>query len=166
MQKLLKIIVQKLPMDKNGDLIFDVDEARDIHNNAVEMLRRAIGVDVLTTFTDVDSIDMADKNTATSTDDLLKVERTVYNEFGTANSLFNTDGNIALEKSILNDESYMRSLLLQLTVFFDAITQSKSTNKRKCNFRLYMLETTQYNYKEMSKLYKEQVQLGYSKMLP
>ena len=166
MQKLLKIVVQKLPMDKNGDLIFDVDEARDIHNNAVEMLRRAIGVDVLTTFTDVDSIDMADKNTATSTDDLMKVERTVYNAFGTASSLFNTDGNIALEKSILNDESYMRSLLLQLSVFFDAITQSKSANKRKFNFRLYMLETTQYNYKEMSKLYKEQVQLGYSKMLP
>jgi len=35
MQKLLKIIVQKLPMDKNGDLIFDVDEGKDIHNNAV-----------------------------------------------------------------------------------------------------------------------------------
>ena len=166
MQKLLKIIIQKLPMDKNGDLIFDVDEARDIHNNAVEMLRRAIGVDVLTTFTDVDSIDMSDKNTSTTTDDLMKVERTVYNAFGTASSLFNTEGNIALEKSILNDESYMRSLLLQLAVFFDSITQSQSANKRKFNFRLYMLETTQYNYKEMSKLYKEQVQLGYSKMLP
>ena len=166
MQKLLKIIVQKLPMDKNGDLIFDVEEARDIHNNAVEMLRRAIGVDVLTTFTDVDSIDMSDKNTSTTTDDLMKVERTVYNAFGTASSLFNTEGNIALEKSILNDESYMRSLLLQLAVFFDSITQGQSANKRKFNFRLYMLETTQYNYKEMSKLYKEQVQLGYSKMLP
>ena len=35
MQKLLKILVQKLPMDKNGDLVFDVEEARDIHNNAV-----------------------------------------------------------------------------------------------------------------------------------
>jgi hypothetical protein len=35
MQKLLKILVQKLPLDKNGDLIFDVEEARDIHNNAV-----------------------------------------------------------------------------------------------------------------------------------
>jgi hypothetical protein len=66
MQKLLKIIVQKLPMDKNGDLIFDVDEARDIHNNAVEMLKRAIGVDVLTTFTDVESIDLSDKNTTAS----------------------------------------------------------------------------------------------------
>ena len=29
-----------------------------------------------------------------------------------------------------------------------------------------MLETTQYNYKDLSKTYKEQVQLGYSKMLP
>ena len=29
-----------------------------------------------------------------------------------------------------------------------------------------MLETTQYNYKDMAKLYKEQTQLGYSKMLP
>jgi hypothetical protein len=86
------------------------------------MLRRAIGVDVLTTFTDVDSIDMSDKNTSTTTDDLEKVERTVYNSFGTARSLFNTEGNVALEKSILNDESYMRSLLLQLSVFFDAVT--------------------------------------------
>nr|DAD78629.1 MAG TPA: portal protein [Siphoviridae sp. ctB3v5] len=32
---MLKIIVQKLPLDKNSDLVFDVDEARDIHNNAV-----------------------------------------------------------------------------------------------------------------------------------
>ena len=32
--------------------------------------------------------------------------------------------------------------------------------------RLYMLETTQYNYRELSKMYKEQVQMGYSKMLP
>jgi hypothetical protein len=29
-----------------------------------------------------------------------------------------------------------------------------------------MLETTQYNYKDLAKMYKEQVQLGYSKMLP
>ena len=29
-----------------------------------------------------------------------------------------------------------------------------------------MLETTQYNYQNLAKMYKEQVQLGYSKMLP
>ena len=76
-------------MDKNGDLIFDVDEARDIHNTAVAMLRRAVGVDVITTFADVESIDISDKNTTAYTDDLEKVERTVYNAMGVSRNLFN-----------------------------------------------------------------------------
>ena len=166
MQKLLKIIVQKLPLDKNGDLIFDVDEARDIHNNGVEMLRGTIGVDVLTTFTEVDAIDLADKNTSTSTDELEKVEREVFNAFGISQNLFNTDGNLSLEKSILNDESSLRNLLLQFQIFFDRVTKSKYSGGKKYCFKFYMLETTQYNYKELSKMYKEQTQLGYSKMLP
>ena len=166
MQKLLKILVQKLPMDKNGDLIFDIDEARDIHNNAVEMLRRAIGVDVLTTFTDVESIDLSDKNTTASQDDLQKVERTVYNSLGISRNLFNTDGNLSLEKSILNDESTVRNLLLQFNIFMDRIVKKKNTNSKKYNFKIYFLETTQYNYQNLSKLYKEQTQIGYSKMLP
>lgn len=153
-------------MDKNGDLIFDIDEARDIHNNAVEMLRRAVGVDVLTTFADIDAIDMSDKNTSTTKDDLEKVERSVFNSMGISQNLFNTDGNLSLEKSILNDESSVRNLLLQFSMFFDRVTKSLSLGKKKYSFKLYMLETTQYNYKELSKLYKEQTQLGYSKMLP
>ena len=166
MQQLLKIVIQKLPLDKNGDLIFDVDEARDIHNNAVEMLQRAIGVDVLTTFADIDVEDMADKNTSTTQDDLEKMERTVFNNFGISQNLFNTDGNLSLEKSILSDEASIRNLLFQFHMFFDSLTQQRVNNRKKYTFRLYMLETTQYNYKELAKLYKEQVQIGYSKMLP
>lgn len=166
MQKLLKILVQKLPMDKNGDLIFDNEEARDIHNNAVHMLKRAIGCDVLTTFAEIDSIDMSDSNTTTTTDDLKKVERSAFNAFGVSQNLFNTDGNLSLEKSVLNDESSVRNLLLQFSMFFDKVTRSLNKNPKKYNFKLYMLETTQYNYKELSKLYKEQTQIGYSKMLP
>lgn len=166
MQQLLKIIIQKLPLDKNGDLIFDVDEARDIHNNAVEMLQHAIGVDVLTTFADVQVEDMADSNTTTTSDDLERVERTVYNSLGVSKNLFNTDSNLSLEKSILQDESTMRVLLLQFNSFFDKITQQLGSNKKKYNYRFYMLETTQYNYQNLAKMYKDQVQMGYSKMLP
>ena len=167
MQQLLKILIQKLPLDKNGDLIFDLDEAQDIHENAVDMLKRAIGVDVLTTFADVTVEDMADKNTTTTRDDLEKMERTVYNSLGLSRNLFNTDSNLALEKSILNDEGVIRPLLLQFKVFYDIITRALSSGKKaKYTFRFYMLETTQYNYKEMAKMYKEQVQVGYSKLLP
>ena len=166
MQKLLKIIVQKLPTDKNGDLIFDVDEAKDIHRNAVAMLANAIGVDVLTTFADIDSVDISDKSTTTTNDELEKVERGLYNAFGTAQNLFNSDGNVATTNSILNDEALCRTLLLQFSAFYDYVAQLMSSNPKKWKFRLYMLETTQYNYKELSKLYKEQTSMGYSKMLP
>lgn len=173
MQQLLKILIQKLPMDKNGDLIFDLDEAQDIHENAVDMLKRAIGVDVLTTFADVTVEDLADKNTSTTTDDLERLERTVYNALGISRNLFNTDSNLALSYSVLNDEGVFRPLLLQLATFYDIITRGISSaakgSGRKSNqytFRLYMLETTQYNYKDLAKMFKEQVQIGYSKILP
>ena len=166
LQKLLKIIVQKLPLDKNGDLIFDVDEARDIHNNAVEMLRNAIGVDVLTTFADIEGIDVSDANATVTDDSLNNAERTVYNALGTSKNIFNTEGNLALEKSVLADEGSLRDLILQFEILFDTIAQKRSVNKKKWNFRFYMLHTTQNNYQALSKLYKEQTQVGFSKMLP
>jgi hypothetical protein len=124
------------------------------HNNAVAMLSRAIGVDVLTTLADVSVEDMMDSQAAAQTDDLSRVERQVYNEAGISQNQFNTDGNLALEKSILNDESAARGLLLQFAQFFDVVVRYLN-NSKQYNYKLYMLETTQYNYKELSKLYKE-----------
>ena len=166
MQRLLKVVIQKMPLDKNGDLIFDVDEAQQLHNNAVQMLGRAIGVDVLTTFADVTVEDMQDSNATAQTDDLARVERQLYNEAGVSQMQFNTDGNIALEKSILNDEATMYNMLLQFEVFLNDLIEPQNKNRKKVEYKVQLLTTTIYNYKELAKLYKEQTQLGYSKMLP
>ena len=165
-QKLLKIIIQKMPLDKNGDLIFDVDEAQELHNNAVKMLSRAIGVDVLTTFAEVDVADMSDKGTTTTVDELEKVERTVYNEAGVSQLQFNSDGNTALNNSILNDEASMYNLLVQFESFLNLMIEPFNRSPKRCYYRAQFLTTTIYNYKDMAKLYKEQAQMGYSKMLP
>lgn len=166
LQKLLKIVVQKMPLDKNGELIFDVEEAQQLHNNAVEMLSRAIGVDVLTTFADVEVEDMSDSKASVQTDDLQKVERQLYNEAGVSQMQFNTDGNLALEKSILNDEATMYNMLLQFEQFLNELLEPLNKNKKKVEFKVQLLTTTIYNYKELAKLYKEQMQVGFSKMLP
>ena len=109
---------------------------------------------------------MADKNTTTTVDELAKVERTVYNEAGVSQMQFNTDGNIALEKSILNDEAAMYTLLVQFESFLNDILDKFNKTPKKIYYRAQLLTTTIYNYKEMAKMYKEQTQLGYSKMLP
>ena len=165
-QKLLKIVIQKLPIDKNGDLIFDMDEAQQLHNNAVKMLSRAIGIDVLTTFADVDVADMADHNTTTTVDDLEKVERAIFNEAGISQMQFNTDGNIALEKSIANDSAMMSNLINQFQDLMNMLLLNFNKTPKKVFYQVEILPTTIYDYKELSKLYKEQTQMGYSKMLP
>lgn len=165
-QKLLKIIIQKMPVDKNGDLIFDPEESQQLHNNAVKMLSRAVGLDVLTTYADVQVADMADRNTTTTVDDLQKVERTVFNEAGISQMQFNTDGNIALEKSIENDAAMMSTLCDQFEDLMQMFLINFNKSPKKIFYQVQMLPTTIYNYKEMSKLYKEQTQMGYSKMLP
>ena len=165
-QQLIRLIIQEMPIDKNGDLVFDVDEARELHKNAVSMVGQAVGVDVLTTFADVHVEDLSDKGNESAADQLDKVERTVYNEAGVSQMQFNTSGNLALEKSILNDEATMLNLVLQFEEFSESLLKIFNKNPKRLKYQVQMLPTTIYNYKDLSKLYKEQTQIGFSKLLP
>lgn len=164
-QQLLKLIIQTMPIDKNGDLVFDIDEAQALHNNVVNMLNDAIGVDVLTTFADVKVEGLMDDDATTNKDQLEKVERSVFNQSGTPQMLFNTDGNLALDKSILNDETVMLNLIRKFEDFLNMIIK-KFNKSNKTTFKVQILNTTIYNYKELADTYKAQTQLGYSKILP
>ena len=166
-QQLLKIIIQKMPVDKNGDLVFDLSEAQTLHDNAVRMLGKGIGVNVLTTFADTDVADMSDRGNVSSIDQLDKVERSLYNEAGVSQMQFNTDGNLALEKSIANDEATMTDLILQFEQYIAGLLDSTfNRNPRRLEYVPRILPTTIYNYRDLSKAYKEQTMIGFSKLLP
>lgn len=164
-QQIMKIIIQQFPMGKNDDPIFDIDQMNALHASAVNMLGDAIGVDVLSTLADVNVADMSDKGNISSADQLEKVERTVYNEAGVSQLQFNSNGSVALEKSIINDESSLLGLVYQFQTFANKLLAPLNRNK-KLTYRVQMLPTTSYNYKDLAKLYKEQASLGYSKLLP
>ena len=166
MQQLVKLIIQELPLDKNGELIFDPDEAADLHSVVVDMLKRTVGTDLVTTFANMKAIDLSDRSSSTSIDELAKVERGIFNQSGVSNNLFNTEGNTSLDRSILNDEGSGRNLLLQFENFSNKGLRLRFPDKKKYGFKAEFLETTQYNYKDLAKLYKEQTQLGFSKVLP
>lgn len=165
-QQLLRVIVQQLPMKKDGDSVFDFGEAAKIHGNAVRMLGDAIGVNVLTTFADVTVADMSDKGNVSSVDQLDKVERTVYNEAGVSQMQFNSSGNIALEKSIANDEATLSGLILQFEEYGQRILRPMNKSRKRLYYEFSILPTTIYNYKDVAKLYKEQTTIGFSLLLP
>ena len=72
-----------------------------------------------------------------------------------------------MDKSISNDEAAMYNLLLQFETLLNLMVSKKfNTNPKKVIYRVQLLNTTIYNYKDLAKQYKELTQLGYSKMLP
>ena len=166
LQQILKILIQQFPLDKNYQLVFDVDEMNAFHNMAVNMIGDAIGVDVLSTLADVQVADMSDKGNVSAVDQLEKVERTVYNAAGVSQNQFNSTGNIALEKSISNDESVLLDLIYQFENFSQRLLDAFNKNPRRLYYKVQILPTTIYNYQNLSKIYKEQTMLGFSKLLP
>ena len=165
-QQLLKIMIQKIPLDKNGDFIFDMQEAAAMHSNAVRMLARAMNIDVLTTFADSQLLDLETKSYG-GQQTTESWERSIYNDLGLSQQLFNTDGNLALDKSIRNDESIMVYLLNQIEDWLNFQLSLKFSDKKyDYVFKIWFPRLTQHNREEMAKLYKDQAAMGFSKQLP
>ena len=57
------------------------------------------------------------------------------------------------------------NLIQQFESFLNELLIPFNTSPKKIYYRVQILPTTIYNYKELAKLYKEQMQIGYSKML-
>lgn len=165
-QQLLKILIQKIPLDKNGEFIFDMEEAKAMHANAVRMMARAVNVDVLTTFAEADLLDLEEKR-GTATIEVENWEKATFNEMGLSQQLFATDGNLALEKSIANDESVVMQLVYQYQDWLNGLIKTKFSEKAKdyC-FDIFFPRLTQHNRVDMAKNYKDQAAVGYSKILP
>jgi len=163
-QQIQKILIQKFELDKNGQIPFTMPELQRLNQNAIDMVGDAVGVSVLSTVADVKLESLAnDGEEAQEQTDA--AEQSVYNDLGISSNLFNTEGNLALEKSITTDEAYVKQLLLQFEQFFNFYLNWKF-NKKDIKFRMKMLNTTIFNYQTLSDKYKDLTKLGFSRFLP
>jgi hypothetical protein len=55
-EEIRKILIQKIPHLSDGRLLFEPDEAEEMHRGAVGMVKNNQNTTVLTTYADVDSI--------------------------------------------------------------------------------------------------------------
>ena len=161
-QQLAKILYQKVPLDKNGDFIFDMEEAAAMHDNATGLLKNASNIDVLTGFADLEVFDTMNGKSELDNE---KWAKTTYSDLGISGQLFATEGNLALEKSIITDEALIFQLMAEFQRWINYQLAILFPNDAY-EFRVWFPPITHYNKTEMSKLYKDQATLGYSKLLP
>lgn len=165
LQQIQKILIQKFELDQNGQIPFTMKELQQLNQNAVDMVGDAVGVSVLSTVAEVSLEDLATSSGTESQNNLEAAQNSVYNALGISANLFNTDGNLALEKSIIIDEAYIKPLLLQFEQFFNRYLEWKF-NKKDLKFRLKMLLTSIFNSSDMSSKYENLTKIGFSRFLP
>lgn len=164
-QQIQKILIQKFELDQNGQIPFTMKELQQLNQNAVDMVGDAVGVSVLSTVADVTLEDLAGNEGEQAQNNVETAQNTVYNSLGISTNLFNTDGNLALEKSIIIDEAYVKPLLLQFEQFFNRYLEWKF-NKKDLKFRMKMLLTSIFNNTELSSKYENLTKIGFSRFLP
>lgn len=162
-QELKKILLQRIPMDSNGELLFTLEEAEEIHKAAVKMLRNNPDVDVFTSLAETEILDLQDSKQA-NRDNLEKIERSFYNEAGVSKNLFASDGTTALDYSQVADFALAYDMSKIFATFLSYHSNRKFVDK-KFFLEVTILPITHYNREKIFELYLKGAQYGYSKIM-
>lgn len=163
-EEIRKIIVQKIPHLNDGRLLFEPDEAEEIHYGTVGMMKGNKNVSVLTTYGDVSAIasnTSADRAETT----LTRMEQNIYAQAGVSGQAFASTGSSSLETSLNNDLALMMVLANKFSRF---ITNTLNDNFANGNisFKYTIMPITYYNTADFIDMTFKLVGSGYSALLP
>lgn len=164
LDEIRKIIVQKVPHLNDGTLLFEPEEAEEMHMAAVGMLRGNKNISVLTTYDDVDAI-VSKTSGETTTNRLEKMVQNIYDQAGASKELFAASGSSSLDKSIKNDTALMMVLGNKYSDFLTNLINMLYANSN-VNFKYTILPITWYNEKEYVEESFKLAGMGYSFLIP
>lgn len=163
-EEIHKILVQKIPHLSDGRLLFEPDEAAEIHDAAVGMMKGNHNVSVLTTYADVDAI--GSKTSSDNTDDVLrKIEQNIYAQAGVSSQIFTAEGSAALKTSLTNDLALMMYLANKFSNFITN-TLNASFGNGNITFKYVIQPITWYNQKDYVDSAFKLGGAGYSFLMP
>lgn len=164
MEEIHKIIVQKIPHLNDGRLLFEPDEAEEIHQGTVGMLKGNKNVSVLTTYGDVDAITSSTKaDKAQNT--LTRMEQNIYAQAGTSSQIFASTGSSTMETSLNNDLALMMYLANKFSRFITNTLNDMFANGN-ISFKYLILPISYYNTANFVDTTFKLVGSGYSALMP
>ena len=164
LEEIKKIIVQKIPHLADGMLLFEPDEAAEMHAGTCGMMKGNKNVSVLTTYADTTAIASHSSN-ETAASGLENMKKNIYNEAGTSGQLFASDGSNTLEASVKNDIALMMYLANKFATFVSNIVNSLYSNGN-VNFKYQILPVSIHNEEKYVDSAFKLAQFGYSALYP
>lgn len=158
---LKRILVQEVKTD-GLKLVFEPEEAAEMHEGAVEMLNNNQDVDVLTTYNDTELLDLSGNENGTEIQAVLDL---IFEAAGVSKEIFSSKTEAGLKVSLQNDLSIMSILGDVFGHFFTVLVNNKFSTKT-LGFKLSILPVSEYNKEEYTSKAKDLAAFGYSFLTP
>lgn len=163
-EEIRKILVQKIPHLTDGRLLFEPDEAEEIHAGSVGMLRKEKNISVLTTYGEVTML--SSKTSADNADSVLKqIEQSIYAQGGVSSEIFASTGSSSLDASKKVDLAFVMSIANRFAAFITKVINGMFGNSN-VTFKYMLLPITWQNQSDYIENAFKLVGLGYSILLP
>lgn len=159
---LKRIVTQEIPHD-GLNLLFEPDEALEIHDGVVEMLSDSPDTDVITSYGKVGLLDLSGEQADRT--DVERAQQLVYDAAGVTKELFSATTQFGMEVSLDNDLSMMMILGRKFAHFFSVLMNNKFGNK-KISFNFVILPVSYYNLDEYTSRAKDLAAFGYVFLTP
>lgn len=163
-EEIRKVIVQKIPHLSDGRLLFEPDEAVEIHQGAVGMVRNNKNTSVLTTYADVDAI--TSKASSESKKTILEeMQQNIYSQAGISGEIFAATGGNTTDTSLNYDTAVMMTLAHKFAKFITNIVNSNYSNSNIV-FKYIILPVTYHNENKYIDSSYKLATAGYSLIVP
>lgn len=159
---LRRIITQEIPHD-GMKLVFEPEEASEMHEGVVEMVSNSSDTDVITSYGKINLLDMS--GSPAERTDLEIAQQLIYDAAGVSKELFSATTDAGLEYSLNNDLSMMMFLGNKFAHFFSMLIDNKFGN-RKISLKLLILPISRSNANEYSSKSKDLAAFGYAFSIP
>lgn len=159
---LKRVITQEIPHD-GMNLVFEPEEATEMHEGVLDMIANNPDADVITSYGKIGMLDLSgDVGEKT---DVEQAQQLIYDSAGVSKELFSATSEPGLNFSLNNDLSMMMILGQKFAHFFTALLNNKFGNRR-LSFKLLILPVSFYNAYEYTSKAKDLAAFGYSFLLP
>lgn len=163
-QQLKSLVVQEIGHTSDGELIFEPEEAVELHKGLTNITKDNPYLDGITSYGKVTTHRLLDDDSAVK-NNLEKINTILYAESGTSQQLFAASGNVSLERSIQNDIALMMYLANNFSIWLKNLINSIYSDKF-ITFGVEILPVGQYNVKDYQAQALNAAQYGYSFMIP
>lgn len=164
LDEIKKILVQKIPHLNDGTLLFEPEEATEMHDGAVGMTKNNKNFSVLTTYADVECIS-SNPRAETSKNTVEQMAQNIFNQAGITGQVFGATGSSSIPSSLTNDVSLMMSIANKYASFITWLLNSLFANK-EVQFKYQFLPVTYHNEKDYVDSALKMANSGYSFLIP